>query len=211
MKKLLIFILTITITLLTFSACKQEDAVCNHENLSHYKFDIDNHFKTCLDCGETVSLFAHTEYGDECSDCGFTNPIGTPGLIYTKIEGKNEYAVSGFKGNAGVSSVIIASRYEGCPVTQIGSSAFTNNSIIETVLVPYTITTISSYAFTSCTKLKSIKFVNKYGWRVYQSNTSADGEPISVEEISNASAMAIKLRNGGNQGLGRKFLKRIDE
>lgn len=210
MKKLLIFILTLMFSVITFTGCKTEDEGCQHENLSHYKFDMDNHYKTCLDCNETVMMFAHTEYGDECATCGFTNPSGTPGLRYVKLTGKNEYAVSGFDGIAGVPVVIIASRYEGYPVTEISPSAFTNNSVVTSILIPYTINYISSYAFTSCPKLKTIKFVNKYGWTLHQSNADMNGEPISVEDISNSTAMAIKLRNGGNQGLGRKTLRRAD-
>lgn len=210
MKKLLILFLTLTLTLLTFIGCKQEEEKCEHLNLSHYKFDLDNHYKTCLDCGEQVSLSAHSEFGDECTTCGFTNPAGSEGLTYVKIAGKDEYAVTGFEQNKVVSSVIIASRYNGYPVTQVSGSAFTNISTIQSILVPYTINYISPYAFSSCTALTSIKFVNKYGWRVVNSSTDMNGEELTPEEVSNSTAMAIKFRSSGNQGYGRKALRRFD-
>ena len=51
--------------------------------------------------------------------------VGTVGLIFIKIEGKEEYAVKDI-GTATATRIVIPEIYEGLPVTSIGSHAFYN-------------------------------------------------------------------------------------
>lgn len=209
MKKFLSIILT-TILLcvaLLLSSCKLEEYVCYHENLSHYKMSGENHWRVCLDCNETIGMTAHSEYGDTCSVCFFTNPIGSQGLRYVKIDGKDEYEVTGFEGQS-LSKVNIASQYNGFPVTVIQSSAFANNTNLTSILIPYTIHTIDSYAFAGCSSLTEIKFVNPYDWYMLPSLTSTQYEELSSDEMSNSAKMAKMLRSTSAQYYGRKFLIR---
>ena len=211
MKKFLSFIFVILLSVLAFTGCKQqEDAGCSHENLSRWKMNADNHWAICLDCGEEVASAGHTGYG-ACLTCGFSNPPGTQGLRYEKITGKDEYAVTGFSGDTGLASVVIASRYNGYPVTTISTSAFTNNDSLVSIFIPYSIHTIESYSFVGCNKLASVDFVCKEGWAVYQSTAATNGEALTFEEVSNKAKMAIVLRSANSTtGYGRKTLKRTD-
>ena len=152
-------------------------------------------------------MTAHSEYGDTCSVCFFTNPIGSQGLRYVKIDGKDEYEVTGFEGQS-LSKVNIASQYNGFPVTVIQSSAFANNTNLTSILIPYTIHTIDSYAFAGCSSLTEIKFVNPYDWYMLPSLSSTQYEELSSDEMSNSAKMAKMLRSTSAQYYGRKFLIR---
>jgi uncharacterized repeat protein (TIGR02543 family) len=64
------------------------------------------------------------------------------------------YSVKKYSGTATV--VDIPSEYEGWPVTEIDSSAFSGNTNLVTVNIPNTITEIGSDAFSDCTAIVSI-------------------------------------------------------
>lgn len=211
MKKLLALIITAVLTLTVMTGCKQEEAPCAHENVSYYLFDLDNHWNVCLDCGEKVSMGAHSDYGAVCSACKFTNPRGSEGLRYVEITGKNEYCVSGFDTGSGLTTVIIASQYNGKPVTKILGNAFTNNGIITSVFIPYTINEIEPYAFAGCSKLNSLEFNNVNGWQIFQSGSAVEGTPIPANEIANKAGIAKTIKStNAVTGYGRKTIKRVE-
>ena len=81
--------------------------------------------------------------------------VGTPGLHYQRISGQSAYRVIGI-GLAAETDIVIPSSYNGLPVTEIGSSAFSGQSYIERVVIPDSVTSIGASAFFSCSSLKSI-------------------------------------------------------
>lgn len=215
MKKLLCLIITTILTLTVFTGCVANDKPstdsCLHENVSYHVFDLDNHWNVCYDCNKKVSMGAHTEYGAICSVCKFTNPRGSDGLRYLEIPNKNEYCVSGFDTGSGLTTVVIASYYNGKPVTKILGNAFTNNEIITSVFIPFTINEIEPYAFSGCSKLNSLEFNCVNGWKVFQSLSSTEGEPIPANEISNKIGIAKTVKSTNSvTGYGRKYIKRTE-
>ena len=70
-------------------------------------------------------------------------------------DGKSYY-VSKYNGNDRL--VYIPDQFNGYPVTSIGSNAFYNNSAIEKIIVPKTIETIYSSAFSGVENLREIEF-----------------------------------------------------
>ena len=64
------------------------------------------------------------------------------------------------EGKTVTGDVVIASTYEGVPVTTIGENAFMQNTTITSVGIPKGITNIGSQAFMLCTSLKSVVIAN---------------------------------------------------
>lgn len=62
--------------------------------------------------------------------------------------------ITGYIGNA--TFVIIPEKIEGLPVVAIGDSAFENNELVETVVIPEGITSIGALAFSTCSVLKYV-------------------------------------------------------
>lgn len=106
-------------------------------------------------CGhsETVAKESHTLVDGVCSVCGYDSSA-TLALQYSKIDGKEEYMVTGI--NNAVASVVIPERYNDLPVTMIGYGSFLNNNDLETIVLPETIVKIDEYAFYGCNSLSSI-------------------------------------------------------
>ena len=78
---------------------------------------------------------------------------GTLGLVFELINNGIAYRV--YRGSVTSGDVIIPATYKGLPVTEIGSNAFYNTSIIS-VTIPSSVTYIGYYAFRYCTNLRSI-------------------------------------------------------
>lgn len=71
--------------------------------------------------------------------------------------GEFTYSGSSITGYIGSQSmVVMPSHIGGTVISQIASSAFAENTIIETVIVPKTVTTIATKAFNNCTSLANI-------------------------------------------------------
>ena len=82
---------------------------------------------------------------------------GTPGLIYEMVNSK--YArCSGMDEFCIASKIEFAFTYNDVPVTQIGSSAFENNTQIQSVIIHDGITAIHNDVFRKCSALTSVKF-----------------------------------------------------
>jgi len=81
-------------------------------------------------------------------------PTRTPGLQFTLINNDTEYSVS--KGNAtGARVVVIPETYNFLPVTVIGDAAFANCSLAS-IIIPASVTSIGSGAFSGCRSLTNI-------------------------------------------------------
>lgn len=68
----------------------------------------------------------------------------------------DEVTVTGYVGNE--SRVVIPETLEGKPVVAIGDNAFDNNSEVEVIIVPSTVTNIGDHAFWGATSLHTVAF-----------------------------------------------------
>lgn len=87
-----------------------------------------------------------------------TEPVdnGTPGLQYMlNSDGSSAALVS--IGDCTETDIVIASLYNGYPVTVIGTGVFDGKKDITSVQIPDTVTTIGSHAFNGCTSLTSLR------------------------------------------------------
>ncbi len=81
---------------------------------------------------------------------------GTPGLQYMlNPDGKSASLAS--IGDCTATEIVIASVYNGYPVTVIGRGVFENRTDITSVQIPDTVTTIGANAFSHCTSLTSLR------------------------------------------------------
>ena len=80
------------------------------------------------------------------------------GLIYRKIENKEEYAVVGFIETE--EHIKIPDTFQGLPVTLIDDYAFEGNDSIRTVQIGNHINTIGNWAFWKCSSLEAIYLPN---------------------------------------------------
>ncbi len=97
---------------------------------------------------------------DEPVDPPLEDPWSTPpteGIKYTLNSDGVSYSVSGI-GTSEDSVIIIASTYNGLPVTAISSSAFEGNNNITAIYIPQGIREIGSFAFQNCKNLKNVVF-----------------------------------------------------
>ncbi|MBR5438986.1 MAG: leucine-rich repeat domain-containing protein [Clostridia bacterium] len=117
--------------------------------------------KTCSVCDydyeNTIKLKEHTFVDGVCSIC--TSLEGSAGLkYYTSWDGVSAY-LSGI-GTCTDTNIVVASSYNGYPVTSIGSEAFKNVKNISEIVLPKTITSIESSAFYGCSA-RNIRIPNE--------------------------------------------------
>ena len=84
--------------------------------------------------------------------CENSDIPATEGLKYEKIDGKNEYMLSSMD-MATDTNRVIASTYNGMPVTAIGEWAFSGCSSLGSITLPSSVTSIGNYAFADCSSL----------------------------------------------------------
>ena len=70
------------------------------------------------------------------------------------ISAKGNISIMDYKGSS--ENVAIPDNFDGFPVVSIGESAFQNKDSLVSVTIPDSVTLIDRYAFTSCSKLKSV-------------------------------------------------------
>lgn len=87
--------------------------------------------------------------------CDAAYPKATSGLLYQKIEGKEEYKLIGL-GSGGDIDIVVASKYDKMPVTEIADGAFTNRRYIESVIIPNSVINIGDQTFFGCSGLASV-------------------------------------------------------
>ena len=110
---------------------------------------------TCA-CGDTrmgnyVNKIDHVfDQNDFCSLC-----LSTEGVAYRLSIGGTSAAVGFYTGTA--TNVVIASTYQGVPVTSIGDMAFLESSSLTKVVIPDSVTSIGGMAFYNCSSLTSIE------------------------------------------------------
>lgn len=86
----------------------------------------------------------------------YVNVEGTPGLLYN-LSSNRAYALCIGLGQAIETNIVIASVYEGVPVTEINNQAFSGCSSLKGVTIPNCVTKIGSNAFNKCSSLTSIE------------------------------------------------------
>ena len=110
---------------------------------------------TC-ECGkvltEVVLSTGHNFTEGYCSLCGDVQSVG---IKYGLSEDGTCYSVYSV-GKCEDASIIIASQYNGLPVTAIDSGAFSGCKTLTSITIPSTITTIGNRAFASCSNLSNI-------------------------------------------------------
>ncbi|MDE6373471.1 MAG: leucine-rich repeat protein, partial [Clostridia bacterium] len=85
----------------------------------------------------------------------YDGQAATPGVEYGFTSDGESSFVRGI-GSATATDIVIASEYEGKPVTFISSGAFNGNKNITSVIIPDSVTTIQSKAFYMCSNLTSV-------------------------------------------------------
>ncbi|MBR2926739.1 MAG: leucine-rich repeat domain-containing protein, partial [Clostridia bacterium] len=125
----------------------------SHSFATEYSFDKANHWFACSKCSATKEKAAHTT--DDSGVCTVCKQQITPskGVVY-EISADGTYA-SVIDYTASATKVTIAEEYEGVPVTQIADSAFQGKAITS-ILIPDSVTSIGSSAFSGCSSLTSI-------------------------------------------------------
>ena len=159
--------------------------IITHEFSTTWTYNATQHWRECTveGCEAKIEIANHYEYewtitigateannGVEisvqtCATCGETTGtprVSTAGLSYTLISGKQEYEAAA--GTVTSGAVIIASKYEGLPVTAIAAAAgsapnFTGSfaqTAITSVIIPDGVETIGDRAFYECPNLTSV-------------------------------------------------------
>ena len=112
---------------------------------------------TCW-CGQSYNdnytdPLGHNYIDGKCTRCN--DIIATDGLEYTLSDDGEYYICTGI-GTATETEIVIASEYNGKPVTTIGEMAFRFKTNIKSVIIPNGITDIGASAFSGCSGLTSI-------------------------------------------------------
>ena len=136
------------------STCKKAGTMAHwHCDICGKNFGDENASQLLSDL--SLPLGSHNIVDGKCTVCGFTQSVaGTPGLEYTLNVDGTGYTATGL-GTATETDIVIASEYNGLPVTAVGEW-FGSISNITSVYIPGSVKTIMNHAFSNCDKLKSV-------------------------------------------------------
>lgn len=109
-------------------------------------YDQSTHWRVCERCGEIFGKEEHAFGGGSCA-CGYVCDF-TQGLEYEKIEGKEEYRVTG-EGSFAGGELIVPATYKGLPVTEVGEFAFSDLNA-QKIVLPDSVQRIGYQAFSNC-------------------------------------------------------------
>lgn len=104
------------------------------------------HWSICGRCGEIFGKEEHAFGGDACA-CGYVCDF-TRGLEYEKIEGREEYRVTGDGGFVG-DELVVPATYKGLPVTEVGDYAF-SYADARKIALPESVQRVGYQAFSRC-------------------------------------------------------------
>ena len=145
MKKITLLFLTISILLTFFVSCKDGDST-NESQESTTK-----ETQQTVDCSVTNM---HKISNGKCVNCGIDE---TPGIFYGLDN--SGHIVMSFTDYGTNRDIIIPYKYNGRPVVEISSSAFSHSSITS-ITIAEGILRIGQYSFYECDKLASISIPN---------------------------------------------------
>ena len=145
--------------------------IIDHAWADKYSYDNSYHWIDCDTCDDITDKNEHKiKNSSECSVChALAGP--TAGVLYEVVG--NNARIIGYEGNA--TNIVIADNYNGKPVIEICANAFKNNSIVEIVVIPDSVTTIGNSAFSGCTNLTNViigNSVNKIDSMAFHNCTS---------------------------------------
>lgn len=166
MKKFLVLLIFMLVLSVSFVSCSGDsdgaDDVPSDENDAEHSHTLDE-YGVCTSCGQQASdgegsggnkpEHSHTldQFG-WCTDCG--EPVlATEGISYELSEDGTYAIATGYSGTS--EKVIVASEYNGVPVTSIAPNAF-RASTFTTVVIPDSVTIIGERAFEGCRELTSV-------------------------------------------------------
>ena len=121
--------------------------------------------KKCTVCGEilveqvVISAKGHSYDDGVCLVC---EELQSKGLEFTLNNETNTYTVK--KGTCTDTEIIIPSKYNGLPVTNIGSSAFEGCTSLTRILIPNSVTKIGASAFSGCESLGAVYITDLTAW-----------------------------------------------
>ena len=101
----------------------------------------DGHRKFCSVCRQDLGLEPHAMRNNICTLCSYRDP--SP-LLFSLIEGKKEYEVTGYRGED--LKIIIPAVFHGYPVTRIGKDAF-YRSELQSIEIPDSVRSVGPSAF----------------------------------------------------------------
>ena len=104
------------------------------------------HWSICGRCGEVFGKEEHAFGGGSCA-CGCVCDY-TQGLEYEKIEGREEYRVTGDGGFVG-EELVVPATYKGLPVTEVGDYAF-SYADARKIALPESVQRVGYQAFSRC-------------------------------------------------------------
>ena len=157
MKRLRLLLLCLLVTF-SLAAC----ACTEHSYVTAYVLEstcaLRKVLRECEICGYLTVLdeepVAEHNYVDRvCTVCGALDP--NKGLKFTLNSNKSSYSVSGI-GTCTDSDIVIPCTYNGLPVTSIGSYAFSSCDSLTSITIPASVTSIDSDAFSWCASLTSV-------------------------------------------------------
>lgn len=144
------------------TVCSQKETrtidATSHDYSGGWKFDAQNHWQECKNCGEKKDVDTHSISDDSCAVCGYTITF-TENLAYTLSDDETYYIVTG-RGTATDSFVYIPAQINGKPVKGIAASAFELDAVLTEVYLPESIEYMENFAFYGCKNLKSVKMEN---------------------------------------------------
>ena len=152
-----------------------------------------------------VILTLHSYKDGACTNCGADQTVGISYVYDAELDG---YVVAKLEGDEFVNAytgmdkeIYVRATYnDGTngvkPVVAVGNRAFRNNTSIEKVILPASVTLITNGAFSGCT---SLTYVDAHGWETSTYNAKILGKNVACDNIfSGCNALEIMI-------LGKSF------
>ena len=130
-----------------------------HSHNGKYQYDENSHWNiaNCEHEGEIVNHSNHTYVNGECSSCGYTEETNEYLTFELSSDGAY-YIVSSCDIEA--TRITIPQYYNNLPVKEIVDYSFLGCDVLESIIIPNSVTSIGSSTFEGCSSLTSITIPN---------------------------------------------------